>query len=150
MSCPQLIRPMTDFDLFLSPLIQGNTLTTWVSNMKPRKRNTVDIHFSDVRPDFAVDAGTIHTVHLLMSAAVQRCKNECAPDKNAQIVRRPSRSTCFTVRTDIYSREESAVLGLHCLRRPCAQQCGSEDTYHFLLSKRVPRGYGGSARPRSC
>lgn len=63
--------------------------------------NTVNIHFSDVRPNFSVDAGTIHTVHLSMSAAVQRCKNECAPDKNAQIVRSPSRSTCFTVRTDI-------------------------------------------------
>lgn len=35
--------------------------------------STVDIHFSDVRPDFAMDAGTIHTVH--SSTSVLPCRD---------------------------------------------------------------------------
>ena len=108
--------------------------------------STVDIHFSDVRPDFAMDAGTSHTVYLSMSVLPCRDAKKCAPDKNAKIVRSPSWSTCLTVCTDICERVESAVLGLYRLRRfaPC------ERTYHFLVSRPAPRGCGGSAQPRSC
>ena len=54
---------MSHFDLFFAPFIQSNALTTKV--LKPKvtdqDANTVDIHFSDVCPDFAMDTGTAHT-----------------------------------------------------------------------------------------
>jgi len=108
-------------------------------------RKRVDVHFSDVRPHFAMDAGTTHTVHLSMSALPY--KNECAPDKNAQIVRSPSWSTCFTVSTDICNGEGTINTVLR-LRQFAS--CEGNDMYHFLVSRPVPRGCGGCALPRSC
>lgn len=106
-SYSQSIRPLSNLDLFLAPLVQGNTLTTRaLLNQESTYMDEVDVHFSDVRSDFAMDACAIHTRSTCESLRTDT-KQKCAPDKYAQVVRSPSWSTCFTVCTDICKREKA-------------------------------------------